>query len=164
MFSSFPPDSRLWAFGTTRPLSAAEQERLLGAVDAFLAQWNAHGQPLTCGRDWREGRFLAIAVDQRDANASGCSIDGLYRVLREVERELDVGLLGGGLVYFRDDTGAVMPATREEFAAAAERGAISRDTIVFDLTVDSVGDWREELEKPARQSWHDRLIPAAHRA
>ena len=45
-------------------------------VDAFLDQWNAHGSALTCAREWRDDRFLAIGVDQSTAGASGCSASG----------------------------------------------------------------------------------------
>lgn len=163
-FAELPDMARVWAFGSSRGLSAAEESQLLAMVDGFLDDWKAHGQPLSCARDWRDRRFLAVAVDQRDAHASGCSIDGLYRVLSTAERELGVRLLGGGFVHFRDAAGEPVAVTRQEFAAAAERGEVTRRTPVFDLTVSSVGEWLSAFEKPARSSWHDRLLPAAQRS
>jgi hypothetical protein len=160
-FDKLPADARLWVFGASRPLDASEPDSLLAAVDGFLDQWKAHGMPLTCGRDWRDARFLAIAVDQRDAHASGCSIDGLYRVLRDTERALKVALLGGGVVFFRTADGRIESIAREEFALASERGDVTRDTVVFDLTVATVGEWRDTFEKPARESWHERLLDTA---
>src|SRR4030095_4691373 len=105
--NSLPDDARVWVFGAAAELTASASERLLGAVDDFLAQWNAHGSPLLCGREWREGRFLAIGVDQSTAGASGCSIDGLFRTLARLEPELGTSLLGGGRVYYRDHEGHV---------------------------------------------------------
>jgi len=71
-FDSLPDDARIWVFGADRPLDAAAATRLLALVDGYLAQWAAHGTPLTSGRDWRDQRFLTIAVDQRATGASGC--------------------------------------------------------------------------------------------
>lgn len=159
-----PDSSRVWVFAGSRPLDDAEEKELLAGVDGFLEDWRAHGEPLTCGRDWREHRFLAIAVDQRAAHASGCSIDGLYRVLRVVERTIGTQLLGGGTVHYRTETGEIRSLSREEFAAAAERGDVTRDTTVFDPAVGSLGEWRVEFEKPASRSWHSQLLPAAHTA
>jgi hypothetical protein len=34
---------------------------------------------------------------------------------------------------------------------------------VFDLSVTSVGDWREHFERPAAESWHAALLPPADR-
>jgi hypothetical protein len=163
-FNELPDLARVWVFASSRPLSEPEERELLRGVDAFLRDWRAHGEPLTSARDWRDHRFLTIAVDQRDAHASGCSIDGLYRVLKEVERNLGTGLLGGGTIYFRAPSGEVRALAREEFAEAAERGEITRDTPVFDLTVGLLGEWLAEFEKPAGRSWHSRLLQAVHTA
>ena len=71
-FHALPDDARLWVFATAEPLAPGAEPALLSAADAFVAGWAAHGQPLTASRDWRDGRFLAVAVDQRSAGASGC--------------------------------------------------------------------------------------------
>jgi len=47
-FETLPDASRVWVFGSGRALSGADADRLLGEVDRFLAQWKAHGVPLTC--------------------------------------------------------------------------------------------------------------------
>ena len=85
-FTSLPDSARVWVFGSDRPVRGASADTLLAAVDQFLAQWRAHGVPLHCARDWREDRFLAIGVDVNQENASGCSIDGLFRTLQSFER------------------------------------------------------------------------------
>jgi len=163
-FSNLPDLARVWVFASLRPLSDAEERELLLGVDRFLEEWRAHGEPLTSARDWREDRFLTIGVDQRDAHASGCSIDGLYRVLKEVERSVGTQLLGGGTIHYRAPSGQIRSLQRHEFAEAAERGEVTRDTPVFDLTVSSVGEWIAEFEKPAGRSWHSQLLPAVQTA
>src|SRR5678815_5444615 len=82
-FSLLPDDARLWIFAAAEPVIGDRAALLLARVDAYLEQWKAHGSPLTCSRDWREERFLAIAVDQQSTGASGCSIDALFRILQE---------------------------------------------------------------------------------
>src|SRR3712207_941960 len=106
-FDQLPDSARVWVFASERTLTGDDAERLLGEVDRYLAQWAAHGQPLLAARDWVNDRFLAIAVDQRQANASGCSIDGLFRSLQRLGSELGTNLVGGGRVHFRDDAGAI---------------------------------------------------------
>ena len=157
-FSDLPDDARLWVFAAADVLSAEAEARLLHAVDGFLADWRAHGAPLACGREWRDGRFLAVAVDQGPAEASGCSIDGLFRTLRTLEPSLGTQLLAGGLVFWRDEEGLVRRATRAEFAAHAATGAVRAETPVFDPAVDTLGRWRREFERPAGSSWHARFL------
>src|SRR5271168_2293589 len=73
-FETLPASARVWVFASDQPLTSEQAELLLGVVDEYLGEWRAHGQPLTCAREWRESRFLAVGVDQTDAYASGCSI------------------------------------------------------------------------------------------
>jgi hypothetical protein len=157
-FESLPDDARLWVFGSTRPLDEPARERLLAEVDQFLNGWAAHGAPLRAGRDWRDDRFLAVAVDQSTAGASGCSIDGLFRSLRTLERDLDTTLLGGGRVFYRDGEARVHAVERDEFGQLAATGAVGDDTRVFDTTVGTAADWRERFERPAAESWHAGLL------
>ena len=157
-FETLPDDARLWVFGTDRPLDDTAAARLLAEVDRFLAHWHAHGQPLSCGRRWQDDRFLTVAVDARSAGPSGCSIDGLYRALRALESALDVRMLGGGGIFYRDAHGEVAVATREEFAALGARGLATPDTHVFELGVETLGEWRERFEAPAHAGWHGRLL------
>ncbi len=157
-FDALPDDARVWVFAADRPLADGAAERLLGEVDAYLSRWAAHGQPLTCGRDWRDERFLAIAVDQRDAHASGCSIDGMFRVLQKLESVLGASLVASGLVLWRDRDGAIRSGTRDDFADLAARGDVSPETHVFDPLVDTVADWRTRFERPAAESWHAALM------
>lgn len=156
-FDSLPDDARAWVFGAGDPLDDAQAARLLQAVDLALSQWTAHGVPLTCARDWREGRFLAIGVDQRDAGASGCSIDALFRTLQQLERTLGTSLVAGGRVFYRDAAGAVQCVDRATYAGLARGGAVGEATPVFDTTVTTAGDYRVRFERPAATSWHAQL-------
>ena len=157
-FDQLPPSARVWVFASTHPLDADGSARLLAEVDRYLVKWQAHGRPLTCGRDWRHERFLTIAVDERDAGASGCSLDGLYRALRGLEAALGTSLLGGAHVFYRAANGEVQVVSRSEFRALAAAGRIGLDTPVFDSAVTTLDQWAERFEVPARLSWHARLI------
>lgn len=159
-FKSLPDDARVWVFGAAGDVDSRGAERLLGAVDEFLAQWNAHGEPLTCAREWRNNRFLAIGVDQSTAGASGCSIDGLFRTLARLEPELGTTMLGGGRVYYRDDAGNVNAASRKSFNELAREGRVGAETPVFDTSLTSAAAWRSAFERPVRASWHADLIGA----
>ncbi len=153
-----PDSSRTWVFGADRNLSDGATELLLSEVDRFLAQWQAHGSPLTAGRDWKYGRFLTVAVDQSTAGASGCSIDGLFRSLKAMESRLGASLVTSGLVFYRDRKGAIDSVDRERFTALSSEGKITPHTRVFDPTVTSLGEWRARFELDAAQSWHSGLL------
>jgi hypothetical protein len=158
-FDSLPDNARVWVFGSAQPLSEKEREALLQRVDAFLADWKAHGEPLTAAKIFSHDRFLTVAVDQNSAHASGCSIDGLFRSLKELEQKMGTSLLDRSLVYYSDSTG-IHAVGREQFSALAGNGKVSADTSVFDPTVTTLGEWRARFQSKAADSWHAGLLPA----
>lgn len=159
-FNSLPDDSRVWVFGSDRPLAGSNADMLLAEVDRFLAQWKAHGVPLSCARDWRDEHLLTIGVDSTQENASGCSIDGLFRVLQAIERPLRARLVGGGRVFYRDEHGRVQCVARDQLPALAASGKITDGTAVFDTGLTTAAAWRERFEAPARETWVGQLLRA----
>ncbi|MFL5510135.1 MAG: hypothetical protein ACJ79J_11165 [Gemmatimonadaceae bacterium] len=156
-FNGLPDDSRAWVFGSDRTLDVDQAKTLMSAVDAFLQQWKAHGAELTVGRDWRDGRFLTIAVDQSTAGASGCSIDGLFRALKSLEPKLGASMVTSGLIFYKDATGAVQSVDRERFTELGVSGKVGPETRVYDTTVTSLAEWRGRFESALKGSWHARL-------
>jgi hypothetical protein len=157
-FDALPDDARCWIFGASAPVDDIDDQRLLAAVDGFLLQWKAHGAPLTASRDWRDEHFLVIAVDQNQEGASGCSIDGLFRTLKELETAIGASLVEGGLVYFRDPLGLVHAVARDDFALLVKHGDVNAETKVFDTTLTTLGDFRTKFERRVKDSWHAALL------
>jgi hypothetical protein len=159
-FDSLPDNARVWVFGSSKRLSEKESAQLLASVDEFLADWKAHGEPLSAGRNFSEDRFLTIAADQDSAHASGCSIDGLFRSLKDLETRMGTSLLDRSLVYYSDGSG-VHSVHRDEFSSLAGAGKVNGDTTVIDPTVTTLGEWRARFHSKAANSWHAGLFPAA---
>ena len=152
-FSALPPSARIWVFGSDKPVSGAPADTLLAEVDQYLDQWKAHGFPLKAAREWIEDRFLVIGIDPTAEQASGCSIDGLFRQLQLVQRTVGAQLVGGGRVFYRDSTGTPQVTTRDDFAALMANGAVSAATPVFDTSLTRLEDWKARFEKPLADSW-----------
>lgn len=159
-FAQLPDAARCWVFAARAPLDEVDEPRLLAAVDGFLRTWRAHGNALTCAREFRDEHFLIVGVDERATDASGCSIDGLFRVLQKAEEGIGTSMVGGGMIHFRDAGGMVHGCTRAEFEAMAAMGELDGETLVFDTTLTSVGEYRARFEGPARASWHGQLFPS----
>lgn len=157
-FESLPDASRLWVFGVGRGLDNAEEASFLGKVDRFLDTWAAHGVELRCGRDWRHGRFLLIAVDEASEPPSGCSIDAMVQVLKDEERVLGAPIVDSVPVWFIADEG-VQRVSRADFKRMVEEGAVGLETTVFDNTVTRLNEERAgRWERPAQDGWHRRAF------
>ena len=152
-FENLPDASRVWIFGSDRPLTEDGTTSLLKGVEEHLTEWKAHGEPLTVGSQLRDKRFLVVAVDQSSAGATGCSIDGLFRVLQSLEPKVGANLVGGGRVFYRDGQAQVQSTTRERIPELVQSGTITKDTVVFDTSLTDLGAFRAGFEKRAKESW-----------
>jgi hypothetical protein len=159
-FDSLPDSARIWVFASDHELRGAPADTMLAAVDRFLSGWKAHGVPLRCARDWRDDRFLAVGVDVDAENASGCSIDGLFRTFQALEREIGTQLVGGGRVFYRA-AGGIHTTRRDDFIERVKRGEIGGDTLVFDTSVTDAATWRRRFEQRAADGWARRYFSTA---
>jgi len=147
--NSLSDDSRIWIFGIAPALDEAKCARMLEQVDLFLRDWAAHNRPVTSAREILHDSFLLIAVD-RSSETSGCSIDRMFGLLRQLERDLGVKILDPNLLFVRG-RGAM---TRDQF-----RNQAGSDTVVFDTLVERLGDVRSgRWERRAGDSWHAKLL------
>ena len=161
-FDQLPPEARVWVFASDRALTGDAARTLLDEVDRFLEQWKAHGAPLRSAREWKYDHFLAIGVDPTVEQASGCSIDGLFRGLQTLERSLDTRLVAGGRVFYRDDSGRPQLASRADVPKLAASGVVADDTPVFDTSVTEARAWRQRFEQPASETWVASLLAPTH--
>jgi hypothetical protein len=146
-------NARIWIFGISPALDAAQSARMLQQVDAFLGGWTTHGAPVTSARDLRDGSFLIIAVGN-DTEQSGCSIDRMFGLLRQFERDFGVAILDPNRVFVRGADGGVHAVTRAEF-----RDSGDPHTTVFDTLAERLGDVRHgRWERKAEESWHRNLL------
>jgi hypothetical protein len=152
-FETLPSNARVWIFASDRPLGRDESQVLLEEVDRFLDQWKAHGASLRSAREWRDDRFLVIGVDPTAEQASGCSIDGLFRGLQALERPLATVLIAGGRVFYRDAKGHPQVALRKEVPVLFENEYLTSETPVFDTSLTDAASYRTRFERPLRDTW-----------
>jgi hypothetical protein len=158
-FAGLPDASRLYIFGSSRPLTADETARFLAAADEFLASWQAHKADVAAAREWRHDRFLLVAADESVTGLSGCSIDSLVNRIKAFEGEMAVRFLDGGAVFHRKGSDIVRTG-RAEFIRLIESGEVGKGTIVFDNTITTLGQLRAgSWELPFERSWHAGLAP-----
>jgi len=162
LLNQFPDHSRLWIFASNQTLEPETATELLRRVDEFLDQWHAHGHPVVGTRQLLHDRFLLVAADEQASGVSGCSIDSLFRLLQQTERELHISLLDSSRVQYRDRQEAVQSVPRADFRRLVSHGEVDGETPVFDNTVSTLGDLRAgRWERPMRDSWHAEAFAAA---
>lgn len=156
-FDTLPEDSRIWIYQSNRKFTDEEVKEIETELQKFVEEWAAHGDGLQASFTTRYNRFIVLAVDQGVYAPSGCSIDSSVRFIQSLEQKYGVDLLDKMNVTFK--TGefvAYKPLL--DFKKMAKEKAVTKDTIVFNNLVNTVGEFNEFWEVPAHESWHNRFF------
>lgn len=154
---NMPDESKIWIYQANRKFTDEEVAELGQLLSAFTARWSSHGAPLDAAWAIKYSRFIILAVNQEQQPASGCSVDDSVHFIQELEQKFQVDLLDKMNVTYRlGEHIAHKPLT--DFKKMAKDKAVSPQTIVFNNLVNTVGEWKDYWEVPARDSWHSRFF------
>lgn len=150
----FSPQSKVWIYQSNRQFTISEAEEIQQKLDAFTAQWAAHGHQLKAKAELPYRFFIVLIVDQDAASATGCSIDSSVRVIKEIESAYGVDLFDRfNMAYKIDDQ--VFVNTKEDFETLISIKKIGPQTIVFNNLVQTLSDYEQKWEVPLSESWHN---------
>ena len=158
-FNTLPPEAKIWIYQSSRPLTIEEQEYISAALSNFIDGWQAHGADLKSSFYLYYHRFLVIAIDEADQNATGCSIDASMHTLKEIEKALDINLFDRMSIAYKDDSGMVGSCSRSEFKTMIKDSEIDENTIVFNNMLTTKKEFDQSWEVKAKDSWHARMLP-----
>ena len=155
--NNMAPDSKVWVYQSNRKLSDLEVETITKSGTAFIDGWAAHGASLKSSFDILYNRFIIIAVDEKQAMASGCSIDSSIRFIKEMEQKFNLNLFDRMQVAYRSGN-EILSRSLSAFEKLAEQGLVNQSTIVFNNMVTSKSAFDNEWEIPLKQSWQSRVL------
>lgn len=155
---AFSPDSRVWVYTSSRPLTEEEAAMAQKKLDAFCRQWTAHNQALKATGEVIENQLLILMVDETQAGASGCSIDKSVHFLEQLGEAIGTDFFERMRFAWVDSNGAMQFANRPEFVSLVQEGKIGADTLVADTLVQTKAQLAEKWLVPFASSWHKRLV------
>ena len=156
--NSIAPESRIWIYGAERELTGGETKTVRAELQQFVSEWVSHRKELKAAADVLHNRFIVVAVDESQAEASGCSIDGSVSKIKEIGAQLEVDFFNRMRFSYRDDKGRIQTVSKDEFKTLYHGGQLPNDTIVFDTLIKEVGELHQIFERPLEDSWHSRMV------
>ena len=89
-FSQLASDSRVWVYQSNRAFSENEKVQLTEAFKVFVDSWAAHGSKLVADATIIGDYFVILAVDEKIAMASGCSIDSSVKFIKSIGQQFNI--------------------------------------------------------------------------
>ncbi len=149
--------SRLWIFQSSKIIKGELSSQVNEILVNFLANWAAHGSKVFCGFEIYFERFIVIAVDESKAPATGCSIDGLMAVIREIDQCYELDLLNRlKVAYMAADE--IKECDVNAFREMLQAGSVNSETIVFNNVLEYLEQLKNVWQVPVYKSWHANLL------
>lgn len=145
-------DYRVIIYPASRPFTSKESKVITEKLYDFLATWAAHGKALSSSFKIEKNQFIIVCVDEDVEAASGCSIDELSGVLREIEQEFQLGLFDRMKATFVEN-GEVKTLKLQDFRNGLKNGEISKNIEVFDFSKNTYLAFLSDFLLPLRRSW-----------
>jgi hypothetical protein len=142
---------KVWVYLSSKVL---EGEILKGVIEkgqTFVQNWKAHEMPLIASFEVLYQRFIVVKVNETQYNASGCSIDKLLRLIKQLEADYSIELLNRLLVAY-DNNGRVEVVHVSKIKEMLEVGVIKPETIFFDTAVSDSANFLN-WKLPMKDTW-----------
>ena len=149
---SMHPESRMWFYGLAAPLTDQQAEVLKTLMSDFVGQWKAHGAQLAAAYRLIGNQCLILVVDERQQQATGCSIDKSVHLLMEFGQQYGIDFFNRMLVFTANENG-IQAYTPTALKAALVGGQITPETpVMHTLGASGTG------MIPLKESWAKRYL------
>lgn len=158
-FNQLSAHSRIWIYQADRKLPDQETKDVGVTIQAFCEQWQAHGEPLQTSYRIELNQFLILSVDEGFNNASGCSIDGSVRILKDFQAR-GINFLDPSKIAFMIGDNVILHS-RTDLKAQFSSGTLSNSTLTFNNLVSTKGDLENNWRIPVEKSWMAKYLHPA---
>jgi len=157
-FEKLPLHSRVWIYQADRPFSNNEENVISSSLMSFCSQWEAHGNPLQTSFKIDCHQFVILAVDENSAGASGCSIDGSVRVLKELGNQMNIDFFDRSKVAFLENE-QVRSYSLSQLKSLFQSGELTHSSQTFNNLVASKAEWETNWKISVQKSWLTKYLP-----
>ena len=147
-----PDASRLWLFAANRPMEDNELEQLNNLLTDFVSGWKAHGSDLSAGFDVVHKGIVVVAVDESVAPPSGCSIDKVFRLLKEFGDQHGLDFFNR-LNLVKPNCNSMAVFSRADAEAALRDKVLGAYDLVLNPEIATLKDFRSGYLQPFNQNW-----------
>ncbi len=152
-FEQMPAEAKIWIYQSNKMLEESGKTIFEEKVKDFLTHWEAHQQGLKASFKLLYNRFLVLAVDEAQTQASGCSIDKSVHFLKDMEKEFDITLLDRSEVAFLGEGNQINTVGFLKIKSQIQAGNLRADSIVFDNSLSLLADFEGKWKRPAQETW-----------
>jgi hypothetical protein len=156
-FDVLEDSARVWIYQSGRKFTETEKNTISQTLSSFTQQWAAHGSPLKTSFTILYDQFIVLAADENFNEASGCSIDSSFHVMKAMDEQFSLGLFDRTQVAFLK-SGTVMMMKLSELPRGLAENAWQQETLTFNNLITTKGELSTRWIVPAGETWLKRYL------
>jgi hypothetical protein len=153
----FPEDTRIWIYQCSTILSQNQINIIESLADDFVNDWTAHGTKLKAAIEVYHQLFIVVFADEKQALASGCSIDKSLKFIQSLESDLGITLLDRMQVaYMEKDEFKIIHLNK--LAEKIKEKILDGNTKIFNNLIKTKADLQTNWFVAIKDSWHKSIL------
>ncbi|MFZ4798886.1 MAG: hypothetical protein ACOYMA_15405 [Bacteroidia bacterium] len=151
-FNQMPPNAKVWIYASDRSISPSQLAIINQKTVPFIQNWTAHQNQLKAEFAVLFHCFLVFMVDEGVHEISGCGIDKLTHLIREIDTETNLNLFNRMGVQLLENN-EVIGMTKAEFLSKMATHDLS-NTKAFNNQVTNKTQFDLEWIIPTENAWY----------
>jgi hypothetical protein len=142
---------KVWIYLSDKELKGDLLMAVKSAGEQFVQSWKAHEMPLSATFEIVNDRFIVVSVDETQYNASGCSIDKLLRLIKQLEADHQLQLLNRLLVGYKTQSGVeVIPSSLVKEKLQSKQ--LDENTLIYNVAASNSNEFANWMQ-PLKETW-----------
>lgn len=155
-FNQMPNYARVWVYQANKDLTDSEVNTIQQILENQINAWAAHGADLAGAVQVLHNRFVIIAVDEMQNQASGCSIDASTRWLKELGLEMNLDFFDRSVAFIHNET--LKTTEIAKIKSLVTEGILTNDTLILNNLVSNIQEFKTNWNIRASESWMKRYF------
>jgi hypothetical protein len=160
-YDNIADEARVWVYQSNRGLTPNEKSLIINYLEAELAAWQAHQQPLQAAVEVFDECFVVLAVDEQYESPSGCAIDKSVHWFQTLGQRLGLDFLDRSVKIINNHQ-QVVSVPINQIKTAVANGTITADTLIVNTLAKTKADWTHHRLQPAAEGWLKRYFVVTH--
>ena len=137
-------------------LTDSEVQTIQQVLENQINNWAAHGASLAGSVQVLHNRFVIVAVDEMQNQASGCSIDASTRWLKDLGTEMNVDFFDRSVAFFQNDL--LQTVEVGKIKSLVTEDVLTSNTLIFNNLVSNIQEFKSNWNVKASDSWMKRYF------
>lgn len=153
LFEGMSESSKVWIYQANRTLSQEEREHIQEKSIRFVNGWASHGSKLKADAKVLYNHFLVFCVDEKEHEASGCSIDKSVHFVKELQSSFNIDFFNRTLITYLDSSGNIQLVSLGKLKEKIASQEITKESLIFNNLIENLHSFREHWIDAAGDTW-----------